>query len=501
VNRIDSAVRTASARKLPRAELSAAIVARLESLSAPPESVAAARRIAEPGSVVVVAGQQPVLFGGPALVWAKAWDAIELAASIHRDRGVPATAVFWNASEDHDHAEADHVRMDLGAEPEAVRVPLPADRRMLSRVPVPAEAATLIVSLRERFPQGPRREEMLAALEPAAGDTMGSWFSRIMLRLLGWRGLVVVEPETLRPFAASVVEFEISRPGELAATIRRAEAEAAMRGDPEALGLARDELFFLVDDAGRRLRVTRDGEAWKVEDGRVLTTAQMRALPPSAFSWNVATRVLAQDTALPVAVQICGPSEFRYCGRLAKVHAALGVPAPLLARRSQWWFVTPRSARLARDLGVSTAVVAEPGTKRPIPPRPRVEPREVKALRDAVARLTDGGSAAVQRRRAALLHGVDAYAEALRKDEDERTAVAASRRTRLDAMLRPDGGSQDRVFSPLPWLAQIEWTDIERLIASSADFRRRRVAGTGRLFEFGVGAVAGIEASAGEKDR
>jgi len=233
----------------------------------------------------------------------------------------------------------------------------------------------------------------------------------------------------------------------------------------------------------------------------VLTTGEMRALPPSAFSWNVAARVLAQDTALPVAAQICGPSEFRYCGRLAKAHAALGVPAPLLARRSQWWFVTPRSARLARDLGVSTAVVAEPGTKRPMPARPRIEPREVKALRDAAAKLSAGGSAAVQRRRAALLHDVDAYAEALRRDEDERTAVATSRRTRLDAMLRPDGGPQDRVFSPLPWLAQIEWSEIERLISSSADFRRRRVAGTGRLFEFGVGAAAGTDASAGEKDR
>src|SRR5262249_76709 len=151
--------------------------------------------------------------------------------------------------------------------------------------------------------------------------------------------LVVVEPDTLRPFARAVVEREIARPGDLAASIRRAGDEAVARGEERALDLARPELFFLVDEVGRRLRVERVGDAWRGADGRVLSSDELRALPPAALSWNVAARVLAQDVALPVAAQICGPSEIRYCARLAEAHAALGIPAPALVRRTNWSFV------------------------------------------------------------------------------------------------------------------------------------------------------------------
>jgi uncharacterized protein YllA (UPF0747 family) len=477
VNDLEASVRAASSRDLPRAELAAAVVARLAQLGAPAESIAAAQKIARPKSVVAVAGQQPVLFGGPGLVWAKACDAMALARAVEETHGVPAVAVFWNASEDHDHAECDHVRMDLGAEVEQLRVPLPNDRRMLSRVPVPAEARALLETLRTKFPQGPSKDEILAALEPASDDTMGSWFSRILLRLLGRHGLVVVEPETLRPFAKSVVDFELSRPGELAASVRRAEDEATKRGERKALDLARDELFFVVDDAGRRLRVTRDGDAWRIDDGRALTTSQMRALPPSAFSWNVAARVLAQDVALPVAAQVCGPSEIVYCAQLAAAHAALGVPAPRLARRTEWCFATPQAARLAKRLGVDLAQVAMGSHDKHSAIIPQA-PADAAALREMAERLP-GGSAAVQRRRSALLHAVDQYVEARRRDEAERVSVGEDRMTRLLAIARPGGDPQDRVLSPLPWLSQLRF-DAALGFWSAVDFENGRL----RIFDF-----------------
>ena len=484
MSELEAAVRAASERDLPRAELSEAIVARLVELDAPAESIAAAKRIALPGSVVVVAGQQPVLFGGPGLVWAKACDALAVARSIDSAQ-TPAIAVFWNASEDHDHAECDHVRMDLGSEVETLRVPLPGDRRMLSRVPVPVEAHALLETLRGKFPQGPSRDEILAALEPAADDTMGSWFSGILLRILGRHGLVVVEPETMRPFAKSVVDFELSRPGELAASVRRAEADATARGERASLDLQRDELFFLVDDAGRRLRVTRDADAWRVEDGRLLSASQMRALPPSAFSWNVASRVLAQDVALPVAAQICGPSEIRYCARLSDGHAQVGVPQPALLPRSQWVFVSARAERLCRDLGVDAERVAF-GDDPLASPVVQAEPREIALLRDVMRGLPGDGSSAVQRRRAALVHGVEAYAEAVARDSTERDVVRAERARKTLALLRPDGEGQDRRLSPLPAITQYGTGPLVGLV-------RRELTGT-HVFHLGQAHADGANA-------
>lgn len=488
MSQFDVAVRRASAREMPRAEVSSAIAARLEALGAPPESVAQARRIAEPRAVVVVAGQQPVLLGGPGLVWAKACHAIALARSIERDHRVPAVPVFWNASEDHDHAECDHVRMDLGAGPETLQVPLPGDRCMLSHLPMPAEALALVESLREKFPQGPSRDEILAAIEPAPDDTMGSWFSRILLRVLGPRGLVVVEPQTVRSFARPVADFELERPGELAARIRAAEEIAAAVGEPPSLELARDELFFLVESTGRRLRVERDGASWRVEDGTVLTTAEMRSLPDAAFSWNVATRVLAQDVSLPVAAQVCGPSEIRYCSRLAECHAMLGAPQPALVARSSWLFVTPGDERRCRALGIDPAALAEEDLRKLDGGVARADPAEVSALRELVAKAPSAGSAAVQRRHAALVHGVEAYAEALRRDAAERESTADGRRSKLLAALLPGGEPQDRSVSPLPWLARLGLGAIDERISALAGVPAADPASS-RVALFRVGAA------------
>src|SRR5512146_2223679 len=59
------------------------------------------------GAVAVVTGQQVGLFGGPLYSLLKAASALNAAEELNRV-GVPAVAVFWLATEDHDLAEIDH---------------------------------------------------------------------------------------------------------------------------------------------------------------------------------------------------------------------------------------------------------------------------------------------------------------------------------------------------------------------------------------------------------
>src|SRR5678815_5358324 len=63
-------------------------------------------RLAQPGTVAVVTGQQVGLFSGPAYTIYKALTAAKLAARLTSE-GVPAVPVFWLATEDHDFAEVD----------------------------------------------------------------------------------------------------------------------------------------------------------------------------------------------------------------------------------------------------------------------------------------------------------------------------------------------------------------------------------------------------------
>src|SRR5262249_40284757 len=64
-------------------------------------------RLAEPGTVAVVTGQQVGLFSGPSYTIYKALHAVKLAAWL-TENDLPAVPVFWLATEDHDFAEVNH---------------------------------------------------------------------------------------------------------------------------------------------------------------------------------------------------------------------------------------------------------------------------------------------------------------------------------------------------------------------------------------------------------
>ena len=67
----------------------------------------ALQRLAEPGTLAVVTGQQVGLFSGPCYTIYKALHAVKLASWLSANL-MPAVPVFWLATEDHDFAEVNH---------------------------------------------------------------------------------------------------------------------------------------------------------------------------------------------------------------------------------------------------------------------------------------------------------------------------------------------------------------------------------------------------------
>src|SRR5579871_4460391 len=78
----------------------AAMVRALAAQNGPSESL---DRLAQPGTIAIVTGQQVGLFSGPAYTIYKAITAARLARDL-TGRGIPAVPIFWLATEDHDFA-------------------------------------------------------------------------------------------------------------------------------------------------------------------------------------------------------------------------------------------------------------------------------------------------------------------------------------------------------------------------------------------------------------
>ena len=437
-----ASAREAADRELDRDALAAALSVGLLRLEAPPAAHAAAARLRDRGVVAVVTGQQPGLLGGTALVLWKALAAAAMARRLEAE-GVPAVPVFWHASEDHDQAEADHVGWPARGAVERLRLSLPGDGRMLSRVPVPAAAGPLVESVLAGLVSGPGLAPLQDVLRPRPGETFGAWVGRLLARVLGAQGIVVVEPDDLRALGAQVTSFDRAHPGRLRATLAPAEALLEEAGYAPPLALRRDALTFDVDEAGRRVPPPLSGAC--------------------GTSWNVVSRVLAQDLALPVAAQVCGPAELGYVALLRGAHGLLGLPQPLAVARPGVTIVEAPVRRACDALCVDPAAVVRHGESA-LGSAAEPAPESLERLGDAIAALPPGRSPAAQRRRAALEREARLFAAALEREAAEADEARTKRVATAVSALRPQGRLQERVVSFLPWYAAGGDAVIGRLI-------------------------------------
>jgi uncharacterized protein YllA (UPF0747 family) len=201
-----------------RAELAQRIEAALAPLRPHVAVLESVRALREPGTSMVVAGQQPALLGGPLYNLYKALHAVVLARALSARWETRVVPVFWNHADDHDVAEVHHLwiqnpNLDLR---KVSLAGLSSGRTPLSAIVFEEERhrlGALAELLRQNLWQGEEQERALGLMLPRAGETFSGSFTRVMLELLGHLGLVVVEPPTApRPSAPWVASPPYSPP-------------------------------------------------------------------------------------------------------------------------------------------------------------------------------------------------------------------------------------------------------------------------------------------------
>src|SRR5262245_35216877 len=93
------------AHQRQREDIAAVLAHQQQRRNAPAAARAAAESLVDSSTVAILTGQQAGLFGGPLFTFLKAATALQLAARIRREHGVPAVAIFWIDAEDHDWNE------------------------------------------------------------------------------------------------------------------------------------------------------------------------------------------------------------------------------------------------------------------------------------------------------------------------------------------------------------------------------------------------------------
>lgn len=344
----------------PAPGISDVLVAQLAARGAPAEARAAAERLAEPGALAVLTGQQAGLFGGPLFTLLKALTAVRLARKLALEHDATVIPIFWVDAEDHDLDEIrsctvldsdlalQRVTLDLGTPPgtSAASVQLTgsireATARLRALLPPTEFTADLITRLDAAYAEGTRLVEA---------------FARWIDTLAGASGLVVFDASdaAAKPLVQSVFARELQGTGETARLAAAAGAELVTRGYHAQVEPSSDAVaLFQLDGAREPIRVRSSG--FMVGDRPVGTKSLMHEVEthPARFSPNVLLRPIVQDALFPTVAYVAGPNELAYLGQLRDVYARFGVPMPVIQPRTSATIVDAATLKFLRRYEVA----------------------------------------------------------------------------------------------------------------------------------------------------
>ncbi|HEV8112061.1 MAG TPA: bacillithiol biosynthesis cysteine-adding enzyme BshC [Planctomycetota bacterium] len=438
----------------------------------------AVRSLSEPGACAVVTGQQPGLLAAPLYSLYKALHAIALARHLRRLWSTPVVALFWNHADDHDIAEVHHANL-VNRNLDVQKITLAgvsSGRQPFSRIVLDepthhlAAIRALLAQIVEGTPFAERAVDLFAA---RPGETLASAFTRSLTDLLGRAGLVVLEPDWIRPqMSAHLARLAACDP---LGALEKGAARLKAQGQEPAIEPAGAALFYLLDTNGRRaLRAGGDGFRFDGEAGS-RTGPELAAeivQDPAAWSPGALLRPVVQDLCLPVAAYVGGMGELAYHVELPELRASVGAPATPFVPRVSCTLVDPECRVSLGRVGTTVAEilrargVGEPegdgaqgaSTEPAVIARMRAiadaGARELEALRDDLAALDAGLLSQLKRAAGQMRSAGEWVAEKAERVHQNKSGKGRRHLRRLASSLFPLGEPQERILGPLPFVAR-----------------------------------------------
>jgi bacillithiol biosynthesis cysteine-adding enzyme BshC len=444
----------------------AALISALAEQNEPSESL---RRLAEPGTVAVVTGQQVGFLSGPAYTIYKALTAVKLARDLSA-RGQPAVPVFWLATEDHDFAEVNHAWVfDPTAHPTRIDVAaFTSGDKPVGTIAIESwNTALLQDSLRE-LPFG---DEVIALVEDeyVPGRTMGEAFHRLLHRLLSRFGLLFIDPlrESVRTLAAPLLREAVETAPELNRLLLERNHELGEAGYHAQVHLEPStSLFFLLDGA-RRVALKRQNGDYVAKDRRY--SAAELANMAEHLSPNALLRPVVQDYILPTTAYIGGPAELAYLAQSQVLYRTLigGMPRPV--PRSGFTLVDQRSAKLMEryalqvpDFFHGEEALRQRMAEQLVPPSLQAQFQQTNAeigtrldrLHASVSDFDPTLGATTAKSRAKIMHQLHKIEAKAARESMRRSDRAAADAAYLYGNIFPHKHLQERFYSILPFLAR-----------------------------------------------
>ncbi|MBL8695996.1 MAG: bacillithiol biosynthesis BshC [Planctomycetes bacterium] len=440
-----------------------------------------AARLRDPRAVAVITGQQPGFLGGPLYCILKAVHCVRFAQALEKTLGVPVVPLYWLHTDDHDIDEVRGIGLFAGRKPPVhVSVDLGRGRPFLSDVRLPASAAELWLQIQGHVPAGPDREKAIQWLKPEPGDRLADATIRLLDGLFGEHGLVPFEPQDLRTVLSLELADVIEALPSTLPQFQQMAASVRLEGLRGPFDLQDPPIVFQRTVRGRE-RVHIELSRALLPSGEGITYQELATrvrTQPELFSAGVASRVLVEALALPVAASIRGPGELAYspfCKPLMPRQRSR--PLPIEVPRWTATLVPQEIADLCTSIGLEPASLVDPAAAAPAASeraklREELEIQQISAdLRARLAALRDPLIAAdgalarsVDKTLASTGRSMERLSRKVTEALDRKLDLAYIRWNRARAVLRPFGAPQERSIGALQFLPSGRTAFVNRLM-------------------------------------
>jgi bacillithiol biosynthesis cysteine-adding enzyme BshC len=342
VPEIDQIVKTAPAVAFPETRR-AGIVNALRLQNGDSGSL---QKLALPGTVAVVTGQQVGLFSGPAYTIFKALTAVKMAQYLE-SQGIAAVPVFWLATEDHDLAEVDHIWVfnDQGA-------PVKISSSELVATGGPVGTTTLtglpLDELRAALGSLPFAEEVMSKVAAAYrdGGTLGGAFAALLKDLLSGFGLLFLDPlaPAIRELAAPFLIQAAQQAPDLVSALVERSGELESAGYHAQVLVEKDASLLFLLRGNKRLALRWKDHKFVSREGEI-DASDLPALAHS-LSPNALLRPVLQDYLLPTAAYVAGPAEIAYFAQSSVLYQALLGRMPVIFPRNSFTLLDARAEKM-----------------------------------------------------------------------------------------------------------------------------------------------------------
>lgn len=336
------------------------LVELLKSYNKPFELHEAAKKnldlLKEKDTLVVVTGQQPMVYGGPLMVVNKTMGAILSARRISRMTGKTVVPVFWIGDEDHDFDEMSVLNLPDSPNPASLNVELPdTGYTRVADLRLDGSFSGFSDKVKEKLPQTDFSDALWQLLNNSYknGTDWGDAFGRLMAGMFSKHGLILAgsnDPgikQFIQPVIIKAIEDSDSIKDSLEQQSKIFEKHQSRQAGVEA------SLLFYVDEKNVRHRLHRTDGSWEIENERRWTTQELVDLAkenPERLSPNVFLRPLMQDFLLPNVGYVAGPGELAYFGQMKNLYSIFDRPEPFIIPRLSTTLIEPAIARVLEQV-------------------------------------------------------------------------------------------------------------------------------------------------------